>query len=126
VTLPPGGQAASAMPCDGSRRAERRRQNEPRTLTLICVLSKGRMRLLTVGLGTLPGKAEAMGADFTARGRRSRTGSSCQLAISHQCRHHRPHRSKRLRHNGPSTRLRHWPYTSPVPGNRSGLLIHQW
>jgi probable F420-dependent oxidoreductase len=40
-------------------------------LATIDVLSKGRMRLLTVGLGTLPGEAEAMGVDFAARGRRA-------------------------------------------------------
>jgi probable F420-dependent oxidoreductase len=38
-------------------------------LATIDVLAKGRMRLLTVGLGTLPGEAEAVGIDFTARGR---------------------------------------------------------
>jgi probable F420-dependent oxidoreductase len=40
-------------------------------LATIDVLSKGRMRLLTVGLGTLPGEAEAVGVDFAARGRRA-------------------------------------------------------
>jgi probable F420-dependent oxidoreductase len=40
-------------------------------LATIDVLSKGRMRLLTVGLGTLPGEAAAMGVDFAARGRRA-------------------------------------------------------
>lgn len=40
-------------------------------LATIDVLSGGRMRLLTVGLGTLPGEARAMGVDFTARGRRA-------------------------------------------------------
>jgi probable F420-dependent oxidoreductase len=40
-------------------------------LATIDVLSKGRMRLLTVGLGTLPGEAEAVGIDFAARGRRA-------------------------------------------------------
>jgi alkanesulfonate monooxygenase SsuD/methylene tetrahydromethanopterin reductase-like flavin-dependent oxidoreductase (luciferase family) len=29
------------------------------------------MRLLTVGLGTLPGEARAVGVDFAARGRRA-------------------------------------------------------
>ena len=38
-------------------------------LTTIDVLSKGRMRLLTVGLGALPGEAEAAGVDFATRGR---------------------------------------------------------
>lgn len=38
-------------------------------LATIDVLAKGRMRLLTVGLGTLPGEAHAVGVDFTARGR---------------------------------------------------------
>ncbi|MEU4746770.1 LLM class flavin-dependent oxidoreductase, partial [Actinosynnema sp. NPDC023658] len=33
--------------------------------------SKGRMRLLTVGLGTLPGEARAVGVDFATRGRRA-------------------------------------------------------
>ncbi|MDH2429165.1 TIGR03619 family F420-dependent LLM class oxidoreductase [Sphaerisporangium sp. TRM90804] len=40
-------------------------------LATIDVLSKGRMRLLTVGLGTLPGEAQAMGVDFATRGRRA-------------------------------------------------------
>ena len=35
------------------------------------MLSGGRMRLLTVGLGVLPGEAEAVGVDFAARGRRA-------------------------------------------------------
>ncbi|MEU1996912.1 TIGR03619 family F420-dependent LLM class oxidoreductase [Nocardia gamkensis] len=40
-------------------------------LATIDVLSKGRMRLLTVGLGTLPGEARAAGVDFATRGRRA-------------------------------------------------------
>ncbi|MFG1791163.1 TIGR03619 family F420-dependent LLM class oxidoreductase [Nocardia sp. NPDC049149] len=40
-------------------------------LATIDVLSKGRMRLLTVGLGALPGEAKAMGVDFRSRGRRA-------------------------------------------------------
>jgi probable F420-dependent oxidoreductase len=40
-------------------------------LATIDVLSKGRMRLLTVGLGTLPGEADAVGVDFATRGRRA-------------------------------------------------------
>ncbi len=40
-------------------------------LATIDVLSKGRMRLLTVGLGSLPGEARAMGVDFSTRGRRT-------------------------------------------------------
>ncbi len=40
-------------------------------LATIDVLSGGRMRLLTVGLGSLPGEAEAVGVDFPARGRRA-------------------------------------------------------
>ncbi|MEU6741897.1 TIGR03619 family F420-dependent LLM class oxidoreductase [Streptosporangium sandarakinum] len=40
-------------------------------LATIDVLSGGRMRLLTVGLGTLPGEADAMGVDFAGRGRRA-------------------------------------------------------
>jgi probable F420-dependent oxidoreductase len=40
-------------------------------LATIDVLSKGRMRLLTVGLGTLPDEARAVGVDFGARGRRA-------------------------------------------------------
>ncbi|GAA3736129.1 TIGR03619 family F420-dependent LLM class oxidoreductase [Plantactinospora mayteni] len=40
-------------------------------LATIDVLSKGRMRLLTVGLGTLPGEAKAVGVDFASRGRRA-------------------------------------------------------
>ncbi len=37
----------------------------------IDVLSGGRMRLLTVGLGVLPGEAQAAGVDFATRGRRA-------------------------------------------------------
>lgn len=40
-------------------------------LATIDVLSRGRMRLLTVGLGALPGEAEAVGVDFASRGRRA-------------------------------------------------------
>ncbi|WP_062981704.1 LLM class F420-dependent oxidoreductase [Nocardia anaemiae] len=40
-------------------------------LATIDLLSKGRMRLLTVGLGTLPGEAAAVGVDFASRGRRT-------------------------------------------------------
>ncbi|MEU7838013.1 LLM class F420-dependent oxidoreductase [Nonomuraea sp. NPDC049129] len=40
-------------------------------LATIDVLSKGRMRLLTVGLGSLPGEARAVGVDFSTRGRRA-------------------------------------------------------
>jgi probable F420-dependent oxidoreductase len=40
-------------------------------LATIDVLSRGRMSLLTVGLGTLPGEAAAVGVDFTTRGRRT-------------------------------------------------------
>lgn len=40
-------------------------------LATVDVLSKGRMRLLTVGLGTLPGEASAIGVDFATRGRRA-------------------------------------------------------
>lgn len=40
-------------------------------LATIDVLSRGRMRLLTVGVGTLPGEAQALGVDFAARGRRA-------------------------------------------------------
>jgi probable F420-dependent oxidoreductase len=40
-------------------------------LATIDTLSKGRMRLFTVGLGTLPGEAKAMGVDFSTRGRRT-------------------------------------------------------
>ncbi|MFJ1457138.1 TIGR03619 family F420-dependent LLM class oxidoreductase [Nocardia sp. N2S4-5] len=40
-------------------------------LATVDVLSKGRMRLLTVGLGTLPGEAKATGVDFATRGRRA-------------------------------------------------------
>src|ERR687892_1049525 len=35
------------------------------------VLSKGRLRMLTIGLGSLPGEAAAMGVDYTTRGRRA-------------------------------------------------------
>ena len=40
-------------------------------LATIDVLSGGRMSLLTVGLGVLPGEAAATGVDFTTRGRRA-------------------------------------------------------
>jgi probable F420-dependent oxidoreductase len=40
-------------------------------LATIDVLSQGRMRLLTVGLGVLPGEAQAIGVDFATRGRRA-------------------------------------------------------
>nr|WP_264086311.1 LLM class F420-dependent oxidoreductase [Amycolatopsis lexingtonensis] len=40
-------------------------------LATIDVLSAGRMRLLTVGVGALPGEAKAVGVDFTSRGRRA-------------------------------------------------------
>ncbi|WP_225728741.1 MULTISPECIES: TIGR03619 family F420-dependent LLM class oxidoreductase [unclassified Nocardia] len=40
-------------------------------LATIDVLSKGRMRLLTVGVGALPGEARAAGIDFGSRGRRA-------------------------------------------------------
>jgi probable F420-dependent oxidoreductase len=40
-------------------------------LATIDTLSKGRMRLLTIGLGTLPEEAAATGVDFRARGRRA-------------------------------------------------------
>jgi len=40
-------------------------------LVTIDLLSKGRMRLLTIGLGVLPGEAAAVGVDFGTRGRRA-------------------------------------------------------
>ncbi|MEQ0558142.1 TIGR03619 family F420-dependent LLM class oxidoreductase [Amycolatopsis sp. NEAU-NG30] len=40
-------------------------------LATIDVLSGGRMRLLTVGVGALPGEAAAVGVDFATRGRRA-------------------------------------------------------
>jgi len=40
-------------------------------LATIDVLSQGRMRLLTVGVGALPGEAQAAGVDFATRGRRA-------------------------------------------------------
>ncbi|WP_370961975.1 TIGR03619 family F420-dependent LLM class oxidoreductase [Amycolatopsis sp. cg9] len=40
-------------------------------LATIDVLSGGRMRLLTVGVGALPGEARAVGVDFATRGRRA-------------------------------------------------------
>jgi probable F420-dependent oxidoreductase len=40
-------------------------------LATLDVLSKGRMRLLTMGVGALPGEAAAGGADFATRGRRA-------------------------------------------------------
>jgi probable F420-dependent oxidoreductase len=40
-------------------------------LATIDVLSMGRMRLLTIGLGALAGEADAVGVDFATRGRRA-------------------------------------------------------
>jgi probable F420-dependent oxidoreductase len=40
-------------------------------LATVDVLSKGRMRLLTVGIGSLAGEAAGVGLDFTTRGRRA-------------------------------------------------------
>jgi probable F420-dependent oxidoreductase len=40
-------------------------------LATLDVLSKGRMRLLTIGVGSLPGEAAAAGADYATRGRRA-------------------------------------------------------
>ncbi|NBH09539.1 TIGR03619 family F420-dependent LLM class oxidoreductase [Amycolatopsis sp. SID8362] len=40
-------------------------------LATIDVLSGGRMRLLTVGVGALPGEARAVGVDYATRGRRA-------------------------------------------------------
>jgi probable F420-dependent oxidoreductase len=40
-------------------------------LATIDVLSRGRMRLLTIGVGTLPREAAAVGVDFRTRGRRT-------------------------------------------------------
>ncbi|WP_188190390.1 TIGR03619 family F420-dependent LLM class oxidoreductase [Nonomuraea sp. SYSU D8015] len=40
-------------------------------LATIDVLSRGRMRLLTAGLGALPDEAHAVGVDFATRGRRA-------------------------------------------------------
>src|SRR5919108_6473957 len=40
-------------------------------LATLDVLSKGRMRRLTVGVGALPGEAMAAGVDFASRGRRA-------------------------------------------------------
>ncbi|WP_030450505.1 TIGR03619 family F420-dependent LLM class oxidoreductase [Herbidospora cretacea] len=40
-------------------------------LATVDVLSGGRMRLLTVGLGGLPGEAAAVGVDYRTRGRRA-------------------------------------------------------
>ncbi|WP_283135846.1 TIGR03619 family F420-dependent LLM class oxidoreductase [Rhizohabitans arisaemae] len=40
-------------------------------LATVDVLSKGRMRLLTVGIGALPGEARAVGVDYATRGRRA-------------------------------------------------------
>lgn len=40
-------------------------------LATVDVLSRGRLRLLTVGVGALPGEAAAVGVDFTTRGRRT-------------------------------------------------------
>ena len=40
-------------------------------LATIDLLSKGRMRLLTIGVGALPGEAAAVGVDYATRGRRA-------------------------------------------------------
>jgi probable F420-dependent oxidoreductase len=40
-------------------------------LATVDVLSRGRLRLLTVGVGAAPGEAAAVGVDFTTRGRRT-------------------------------------------------------
>jgi probable F420-dependent oxidoreductase len=40
-------------------------------LATIDLLSKGRMRLLTIGVGSLPGEAAAVGVEFATRGRRA-------------------------------------------------------
>ncbi|TDV36046.1 TIGR03619 family F420-dependent LLM class oxidoreductase [Actinophytocola oryzae] len=40
-------------------------------LATVDLLSGGRLRLLTVGVGALPGEAAAVGVDFTTRGRRA-------------------------------------------------------
>jgi probable F420-dependent oxidoreductase len=40
-------------------------------LSTIDLLSKGRLRLLTVGVGGLPGEAAAVGVDYATRGRRA-------------------------------------------------------
>jgi probable F420-dependent oxidoreductase len=40
-------------------------------LATIDILSRGRMRLLTIGVGVLPGEAAAVGVDFATRGRRA-------------------------------------------------------
>ncbi|HUB23105.1 MAG TPA: LLM class F420-dependent oxidoreductase [Streptosporangiaceae bacterium] len=40
-------------------------------LATIDLLSKGRMRLLTIGVGSLPGEAAAVGVDYATRGRRA-------------------------------------------------------
>jgi probable F420-dependent oxidoreductase len=40
-------------------------------LATVDLISGGRLRLLTVGVGALPGEAAAVGVDFTTRGRRA-------------------------------------------------------
>jgi probable F420-dependent oxidoreductase len=40
-------------------------------LATLDLLSKGRMRLLTIGVGSLPGEAAAVGVDYATRGRRA-------------------------------------------------------
>jgi probable F420-dependent oxidoreductase len=40
-------------------------------LATIDLLSKGRMRLFTIGVGALPGEAAAVGVDYATRGRRA-------------------------------------------------------
>jgi probable F420-dependent oxidoreductase len=40
-------------------------------LATVDVLSRGRLRLVTVGVGALPGEAAAVGVDFSTRGRRA-------------------------------------------------------
>ena len=55
-------RAAAALPPPGGL---------AKRLATIDVLSSGRMRLLTIGVSSLPGEVAAVGVDYATRGRRA-------------------------------------------------------
>jgi alkanesulfonate monooxygenase SsuD/methylene tetrahydromethanopterin reductase-like flavin-dependent oxidoreductase (luciferase family) len=55
----------------GETRRIRGNCNLAKRIATLDVHSKGRLRLLTVGLGSLPGEAAALGVDYATRGRRA-------------------------------------------------------
>ena len=86
VTIPPGLPIADPLECLAFVAAATERillgtgvlllpYHQPvvlaKRLAPIDLLSKGRMRLFSVGVGSLPGEAAAVGVDFTTRGRRA-------------------------------------------------------